>query len=84
MPYVDGHVSYNLPLTVNNSFHLFTLQVRGKQTLGENLADNGGLHHAYLAYQRYVRKHGAEKHLPGFENYTSSQMFFIAFGNVSM
>lgn len=71
-----------LPITLYSSFILFIFQVRGKQTLGENLADNGGLHHAYLAYKRYVRKYGAEQHLPGFEDYTSNQMFFIAFGNV--
>lgn len=52
-------------------------------TLGENLADNGGLHHAFLAYKNYKEVHGMESQLAGFENFTDYQMFFIAFGSVS-
>lgn len=58
------------------------LQIDGERTLGENMADNGGLNHAYLAYQHYLRKYGPELQLPGFEKYSTSQLFFIAFGNV--
>ncbi|XP_072385785.1 endothelin-converting enzyme 1 isoform X1 [Diabrotica undecimpunctata] len=56
--------------------------INGKQTLGENIADNGGLNEAIGAYKRYVAKHGEEPKLPGFENYTSFQLFFIAYANI--
>lgn len=55
----------------------------GRRTLAENLADNGGLHHAYRAYKRYLSRHGHESTLPGFEDYSTEQLFFIAFGNVT-
>lgn len=58
------------------------LQVNGKMTLGENLADNGGLNQAFTAYKKYVEKFGNEPKLPGFENYTNFQLFFIAYGSV--
>lgn len=56
--------------------------IKGKVTLGENLADNGGLHQAYTAYTRYRKQHGREPKLPGFEVYSSDQLFFIAYGSI--
>ncbi|XP_018561401.1 endothelin-converting enzyme homolog [Anoplophora glabripennis] len=56
--------------------------VKGKNTLGENLADNGGLNQAFTAYKKYINEFGEEPKLPGFENFTSSQMFFIAYGSI--
>lgn len=57
-------------------------KIDGERTLGENLADNGGLNHAYFAYKNYLRKHGEESKLPGFQEYSTDQMFFIAFGSI--
>lgn len=57
-------------------------QVDGKRTLDENIADEGGLREAYFAYQIYQRKYGPEKQLPGFQNYTAEQLFFLSFANV--
>ncbi|XP_074037562.1 endothelin-converting enzyme homolog isoform X2 [Leptinotarsa decemlineata] len=56
--------------------------VKGKNTLGENLADNGGLNQAFSAYKSYVEKYGEEPQLPGFENFSSYQLFFIAYGSI--
>ena len=53
-----------------------TLHVNGQLTLGENIADLGGVTLAYHAYQRYLERHG-RKDLDGF---TPEQRFFIGFG----
>ncbi|XP_072318061.1 endothelin-converting enzyme 2b [Eucyclogobius newberryi] len=55
--------------------------VNGKQTLGENMADNGGLKAAYKAYRSWVQKHGEEKLLPAV-NLTNDQLFFVGFAQV--
>ncbi|KAH8417812.1 hypothetical protein KR222_006234 [Zaprionus bogoriensis] len=57
--------------------------IDGELTLGENIADNGGMREAYLAYRLYVKEVGRERlKLPGLEHYTHDQLFFIAFGNL--
>ncbi|XP_053690953.1 endothelin-converting enzyme homolog [Sabethes cyaneus] len=56
--------------------------IDGQQTLGENIADNGGVREAYYAYKMYVQREGTEPLLPGFENYTHEQLFFISYGNL--
>lgn len=55
--------------------------VRGKQTLGENIADNGGLKSAYHAYQDWVKQNGEEQPLPAL-NMTHRQIFFLGFAQV--
>jgi len=56
--------------------------VDGNLTLGENLADNGGLREALYAYREYIKKHGKELALPGFHNFSSEQLFFLSYGNI--
>lgn len=58
------------------------MQINGELTLGENIADNGGLREAFHAYQLYKDSFGREPKLPGFEEYTHEQLLFISFGNV--
>ncbi|NWU63831.1 NEP protein, partial [Pterocles burchelli] len=53
----------------------------GINTLGENIADNGGVRQAYKAYENYVKKHGKEKLLPGLE-LNHKQLFFLNFAQV--
>uniref|UniRef100_A0A8C2BM86 endothelin-converting enzyme 1 n=1 Tax=Cyprinus carpio TaxID=7962 RepID=A0A8C2BM86_CYPCA len=55
--------------------------INGKQTLGENIADNGGLKAAYHAYRSWVQKNGEEKRLPAV-NLTNDQLFFVGFAQV--
>ncbi|NWW47078.1 NEP protein, partial [Pedionomus torquatus] len=53
----------------------------GINTLGENIADNGGIRQAYKAYENFVKKHGKEKLLPGLEM-NHKQLFFLNFAQV--
>ncbi|KAJ3328613.1 hypothetical protein HDU76_009646 [Blyttiomyces sp. JEL0837] len=61
------------------------LYVNGVATLGENIADNGGLARAFDAWK--VERNavgGGRKNpiLPGFDNFTEEQMFFLSFANL--
>ena len=50
--------------------------------LGENIADNGGIKLAYLAYEKHKEhKSASNLPLPGL-NYNNDQLFFIAFAHV--
>ncbi|XP_076306637.1 M13 family metallopeptidase neprilysin 3 isoform X2 [Tachypleus tridentatus] len=69
--FVDQYSSY-----VINEEHL-----NGKQTLGENIADNGGLKAAFNAYEEWSRFHEMEPPLPGV-NLTHRQLFFLGFSQV--
>ncbi|XP_025083321.1 endothelin-converting enzyme homolog isoform X1 [Pomacea canaliculata] len=55
--------------------------IRGKQTLGENIADNGGLKCAFHAYEDWLSKNGEEQMLPAV-NLTHRQIFFLGFAQV--
>lgn len=63
------------------------IHVNGKYTLGENLADNGGLGEAYVAWkQRYDSDRESKVYnnvrLPGLDSLTPEQLFFVNFGRI--
>ena len=53
----------------------------GKNTLNENVADNIGVTRTFRAYQSYVAINGAESRLPGLEQFSPEQIFFITYAN---
>ncbi|KAF2635906.1 zincin [Massarina eburnea CBS 473.64] len=56
------------------------LHVDGELTLSENIADTGGLSAAYAAWQARESE-TPNQLLPGLEDYTTEQLFYIAYGN---
>ncbi|XP_070624454.1 membrane metallo-endopeptidase-like 1 isoform X3 [Bos indicus] len=67
MVYQYGNYSWDLADDQN---------VNGFSTLGENIADNGGVRQAYKAYLKWVAEGGKDQQLPGLE-LTYQQLFFI-------
>nr|CAG4640659.1 EOG090X01U4 [Eulimnadia texana] len=57
------------------------LQINGKMTQGENIADNGGLKQAYRAYRKWVARHGEEPLLPGLR-LSHDQLFFLNYAQI--
>ncbi|XP_063218947.1 endothelin-converting enzyme homolog isoform X2 [Bacillus rossius redtenbacheri] len=64
-----------------SKYDLNNKYINGKQTLGENIADNGGLKAAYHAYLKWQAEHEEEMRLPGL-NFTHRQLFFLSFAQV--
>ncbi|XP_003968387.2 neprilysin isoform X1 [Takifugu rubripes] len=70
-----------------NQYSNFTLDVdsgthmNGKNTLAENIADNGGLRQAFQAYKNHVAVHGPDPPLPGID-LSHDQLFFLNFAQV--
>ncbi|XP_032888089.1 endothelin-converting enzyme 2 isoform X2 [Amblyraja radiata] len=67
-----------------NQYNEYTVNgehVNGKQTLGENIADSGGLKAAYHAYKTWVKRNGEENILPAV-GLTNHQLFFVGFAQV--
>jgi putative endopeptidase len=56
------------------------LHVRGKLTLGENTADNGGLRIAYMALMKSIADSG--KQPEKVDGFTPEQRFFIGWGQI--
>jgi predicted metalloendopeptidase len=61
------------------------MNVSGAHTLGENIADNGGLKMAYLAYEKFVNSEAEDdddqQRLPGVP-LSQKQLFFLSFSQV--
>ncbi|XP_006871796.1 PREDICTED: membrane metallo-endopeptidase-like 1 [Chrysochloris asiatica] len=72
MVYQYGNYSWDLADELN---------VNGFSTLGENIADNGGVRQAYKAYLKWLMEGGQDFQLPGLEM-THNQLFFINYAQV--
>lgn len=70
----DQYNSYILPVVNDN--------VNGENTQGENIADNGGIKHAFRAYKEFLKSHPNDvEELPGL-NATGEQLFFLNFAQI--
>lgn len=59
------------------------IRINGERSLGENIADNGGLKLAYYAYKKHTKHFLNQmntRQLPALD-YNSDQLFFIAFAH---
>ncbi|KAI0216966.1 hypothetical protein LSAT2_031116 [Lamellibrachia satsuma] len=65
----------------NYKLEPFGLQIDGKNTQGENIADNGGLKESFRAYRKWVERNGEEAPLPGM-NLTHNQLFFLNYAQI--
>jgi predicted metalloendopeptidase len=69
---------------VDDQFSKFEVEpgarVDGKLTLGENIADLGGLEQAYDAYKAWEGRHGVPA--PLVPSLTNDQLLFVSFGQV--
>ena len=90
--------SFKMLTTKSISLYLDNkLNIRGNQTLGENIADNGGLKAAYHAYTKWLDEQNSKiinspdpipkvdqttLPLPGLQNFTHNQLFFLSFSQV--
>lgn len=71
-----------------NQYHKFTvpdpngepLHVNGRLTLGENIADSGGVNAAFAAWKDAEGKKPGQL-LPGLQTFTKEQVFFISYAN---
>ena len=58
--------------------------INGRLTIGENIADNGGVKESFKAYKKYLAKHDQEEErVPGFEQFDNHQLFYIGYAHVS-
>lgn len=57
------------------------VRIRGKLTLGENTADNGGIRLAYMALMDSLAKHTSDADGKK-DGYTTKQRFFLNFGQI--
>ena len=61
---------------------LDSVYVNGKLTMGENLADLGGLNIAYTALQKQLAKQFGTNPRPKYDGLTPEQRFFLAYAQV--
>ncbi|CAF1045925.1 unnamed protein product [Adineta steineri] len=67
----------------NYTISQINMNINGKQTLSENIADNGGLKEAFYAYQKWSKMNpNVDQKLPSLTKYSEEQMFFMSYGSI--
>ncbi|XP_043251661.1 endothelin-converting enzyme homolog [Colletes gigas] len=75
--YINQYDDYTLDVLDENGTYI---QLDGNLTKTENLADSVGIQVAFAAYQ-ILAKEKPQTKLPGLENVTNDELFFLAFAN---
>ncbi|KAF5003203.1 hypothetical protein FDECE_10221 [Fusarium decemcellulare] len=57
------------------------VHVNGEMTLDENIADAGGVSASFRAWQNWEKEEGKAMSLPGLDDFTHEQLFFIKWGH---
>ena len=88
--FVDQYDQYTLQGFQVRNFYCGTsrsvcalgMQIDGRLTLGENIADNGGVHTAFQAYKNVINR--AKQNQTTIRGYTQDQLFFVSFAQVRL
>ncbi len=73
--FVDQYHNFTVPNPTGGPLH-----INGRLTLGENIADAGGVNAAFAAWKQRDEK-APEQLLPGLQHFSKEQMFFISYSN---
>lgn len=73
--FVNQYANFTVPGPDDKPLH-----VNGRLTLGENIADAGGLSASFQAWKRRAAEK-PNKDLPGLEHFTHDQLFFVTYSN---
>lgn len=74
--FVDQYAEYTVPDPASSDDG--RIHVNGKLTLGENIADAGGLNAAFRAWKQEEGKKPSQL-LPGLQNFSKEQLFFMSY-----
>jgi endothelin-converting enzyme len=74
--FIDQFSEYSITTPAGEELH-----INGELTQGENVADTGGLSAAFTAWQKRNEAQPNQL-LPGLEEYTREQLFYLSFGGV--
>ncbi|KAG4034700.1 hypothetical protein MFRU_002g00540 [Monilinia fructicola] len=76
--FIEQYGNYSIPGSDGKPLH-----VNGKLTLGENIADAGGLSASFAAWKkRQGRSNDKNENLPGLsEHFSQDQLFFVSYAN---
>ncbi|KAF9904456.1 hypothetical protein EC991_002674 [Linnemannia zychae] len=79
---IDQYGNFTVKGPDNKEHH-----VDGHLTLGENIADNGGLKYSFRAWQYRMKSDTSGRRyknfkLPGLEKYTQEQLFFVSYARL--
>ncbi|THC88222.1 hypothetical protein EYZ11_012331 [Aspergillus tanneri] len=73
--FVDQYSNFTIPGEDSKPLH-----VNGRLTLGENIADAGGLAAAFHSWKKRDEA-SPDPHLPGLSEFTKEQLFFVSYAN---